>query len=257
MGWGDELMAAGEVSLIYDGEPVAILGSAKGSPRTHDAWKHNPQVQKPNLSYRASIVNGPGTRPYVLSCDGKHWKWKQYKPTPAPMFFSQAEYDFAAAIPAGFIALEPSCKQKEEAVNRDWGWQKWVDLAAMLKGHRIVQLASNNSAVLPGVELISTPTPRYLAVALTRARAFVSTEGGFHHTAASAGLPGVVIYGHFNSPMVTGYDFHRHIYSGGLGCGSRIKCSECRAFMDALQPKTVYDQLMQVLDQDTKGHNHG
>lgn len=253
MGWGDELMAAGEVSKVYTGEPVAILGSARGSPRSHAAWENNPQIQKPHMSYRQHIINGPGTRPYA-TYDGRKWIWKKYQPVPAPMYFNAAEYAFAQTLPQDFIVLEPNCKVKDEAVNRDWGWHKWQDLADLLKGEHVVQLSAKGLPVLNGVQHIPIPTPRHLAIAMTRARAFVSTEGGFHHTAASALVPGVVIYGHFNSPMSLGYKFHEHLFSGGMGCGLRVKCPVCRQYMDDLRPQTVADALSTVL---TKGHNHG
>lgn len=248
MGWGDEMMAAGEVSVIYDGSPVAILNSAKGSPRWTNAWDNNPQIQKPSQSYRKFIVNGPGARPYAQSCSGNRWYWKRYKPIPAPMFFDANELAFASKLPDGFIALEPNPKEKAEAVNRDWGWHNWVELAGLLEGHRILQFGPKGTKTLPGAELIVTGTPRLLAAGLTRAKGFVATEGGFHHTAASASLRGVVIFGHFISPEVTGYDLHKNLFSGdGLGCGSRIKCKECRLFMDELKPKTVFDELNKIL----------
>jgi hypothetical protein len=253
MGWGDELMAAGEVSKVYKGEPVAILANTRGSPRTHAAWENNPQIVRPNMTYRQYIVNGPGNRPYA-TYDGRVWRWKKYKPTPAPMYFSQAEYDFAATLPEGFIVLEPHCKSKDEAVNRDWGWHKWEALAALLHGEFLVQLSAKGLPVLPGVQHIPVASPRHLAVAMTKARAFVSTEGGFHHTAASARVPGVVIYGHFNSPHSLGYDFHQHLFSGDFGCGSRVKCRICRQYMDDLHPQQVADELSMVL---TKGNHHG
>jgi hypothetical protein len=246
MGWGDELMAAGEVSKIYAGEPVAILESLNGAPRTHDAWANNIQILQRGHIYRHSIINGPGNRPYGFY-DGERWQFKKYKPTPAPMYFSQDEYDFASTLPEGFIVLEPHSKEKKEIVNRDWGWHKWVTLAALLRGEFLVQLSIKGLPVLPGVQHIPVPSPRHLAIALTKARAFVSIEGGFHHTAASARLPGVVIYGHFNSPYSLGYDFHRHLFSGDIGCGSQVQCQKCKDYMEGLLPQQVADELQTIL----------
>lgn len=249
MGWGDELMAAGEAQKAYAGEPVAILNSPKGAPRWHAAWQGNLKILKPGMSYRHSIVNGPGHRPYVQTWNGNRWFWKQYKPTPAELHFSAAELAAVQDLEPGFIALEPHCKEKAEAVNRDWGWQKWEALSAMLLqcNHRVVQFGVKGVQVLPGVQFWETPDPRIMAAGLGRAKAFVSTEGGFHHTAGAMNVPGVVIYGHFNSPMVTGYDMHRSIFSGGLGCGSRVKCKECRQFLDALSADQVFRELNKIL----------
>jgi ADP-heptose:LPS heptosyltransferase len=255
MGWGDELMAAGEVSKVYDGEPVAILGNPKGSPRSHAAWENNPQIQKPNQSYKKFIVNGPGHRPYVQSVSNSRWFWKPYKPIPAPIYFTAEELRFAQSIEEGFIALEPHPKDKQEAVNRDWGWDKWVELAGLLSDQRVVQFGVKGTKILPGVEHIVTNTPRLMAAALGRAKGFVSTEGGFHHTAGAMKVKGVVIYGHYNSPMVTGYDMHHHIYDSGLGCGSRVKCPKCKEFMQNLSAKRVNDALRQILN--LKGNENG
>lgn len=253
MGWGDEMMASGEVNAIYEGKPIAILRAQGESPRTSIAWENNPQIAKPGQRFDRFVINGPGHRPYVENFQYERWTWKPYKPKPGRIFFSENEDKFSQEcikkLGKNFVALEPHCKDKQEAVNRDWGWSKWVKLAELLdkQGIDLAQFGPIGTTVLPKAKFLQTSSPRMMAAALQHAKAFVSTEGGFHHTAAALNIPGVVIFGHFISPKVTGYDIHTNIWSGQIGCGLRVPCSSCRSYLDSLDPEEVAKDLMKIL----------
>jgi len=70
-----------------------------------------------------------------------------------------------------------------------------------------------------------------------------------HHTAAALGISGVVIFGGFVSPQVTGYDMHHNLFIGdGLGCGKRVKCLHCTDAMNRITPQMVIDPLRKILN---------
>jgi ADP-heptose:LPS heptosyltransferase len=246
MGWGDEMMAAGEAQAASETQPVAILGGS-GEHRWHAAWENNPCIARPGQQFSKQIVNGPGHRPYVAEFKNNRWFWKRYAPKPAQFFFSPEE--LALEAPNDIIALEPHCKQKAEAVNRDWRWSNWVRLAEMLRNERLVQFGPAGTRILPNVEFIETPTPRHMAARMRNAKAFVSTEGGFHHTAAALRIQGVVIFGGFISPQVTGYEFHKSLFVGdGLGCGRRERCLHCEDALKQITPEIVVAELNKILE---------
>lgn len=251
MGWGDELMAAGEAQAKA-GErhiKIAILDTS-GNPRWHDAWENHPLIARPGQAYQDNITNGPGARGYVDRLTTRAWIWRKYKPIPAKMYFSEAEKKFAESVGSDFVVIEPSLKGKKESVNRDWGWDRWQTLVHLMPEIQWVQLGPEDTKALDGARRIQTDTPRLMAAALSKARAFVSPEGGMHHTAAAVGVPGVVIHGHFNSAGVTGYPNMIHISTQELGCGSRIFCQACRDAMERITPHAVATSLNLILDRE-------
>jgi ADP-heptose:LPS heptosyltransferase len=251
MGWGDELMAAGEAQAKANGRKikVAILDSS-GNPRWHSAWENHPLIAKPGEPYDESVTNGPGVRGYIQRLTSQAWIWKKYKPIAAKMYFSEEEKKFSESAGSGFVVIEPSLKGKKESVNRDWGWDRWQELVRLVPEVDWVQLGTEGTKALDGVQRIQTDTPRLMAAVLSKAKAFVSPEGGMHHTAAAVGVPGVVIHGHFNSAGVTGYPNMIHISTQELGCGSRITCPKCAEAMEQITPQSVATCLRLVLDRE-------
>lgn len=255
MGLGDELMAAGEAqsfSKINNGARVAILDKPKGKPRWHPIWENNPHISKPGEEFKFSIVNGPGYRGYIQGRRINKWIWQSYKPIPAELFFSIEERKlaegFEEGFEEGFVVIEPGLKNKPESINKDWGWDNFISLTKMFPNLNWVQLGPAGTKVLPDVRFIETSSSRMAASVLTKAKSFVSHEGGLHHMAAAVGLSGVVIYGGFISQRVTGYDIHRHLSVGpGIGCGSRVRCGHCRLAMKLITPGMVALELAAIL----------
>lgn len=236
MGWGDELMACGEAMSL--GGVVAIKDK-NGNHRWHPAWENNPLIAKPGDKYEKSLVNAPSARPYVESVDQNAWTWKAYRPKPAKFFWSDDEEAFRGMIEGGFIAVEPHLKNKPESVNRGWGWDNFAQVTSAVQADW-VQFGETKPKLLPNARWIPTPTPRHMAAALSKAKAFLAPEGGIHHTAAALNLKGVVLFGGFIAPQVTGYKMHKNIYIGhGLGCGKRVKCPHCVDAWAKIEPERI------------------
>ena len=251
MGLGDELMAAGEaqaLSKACGNCKVAILDKSGVKQRWHEMWDNDPHIAKLGDKFTKSIVNGPGRRGYIESFNSDRWLWRRYKPIPPKLFFSDNELRFANSIGEGFVVIEPNLKVKAESVNRNWGWNNFVSLVSMFPNLNWVQIGPDSTKVLPNVKLIKVSSPRMAAASLTKAKAFVSHEGGMHHMAAAVNLRGVVIYGGFTSPMVSGYDVHNHLFvPSNLGCGSIKACNHCKIAMESISPKMVSTELIKVL----------
>jgi len=236
MGWGDELMACGEAMAL--GGIVAIKDKS-GNHRWHEAWENNPHIAKPNEKYDKFIVNAPSARPYAKGVNAQAWDFYAYKPKPAKFYFSEAEQAYVNALEGGFIVVEPHLKNKAESVNRNWGWDNFAKVTSSVDADW-VQMGEVKPKLLPNTRWIQTPTPRAMAMVMSKAKSCLLPEGGMHHTSASFNVKGVVLFGGFVAPQVTGYKIHKNIYIGtGLGCGKRIKCQHCADAWSKIDPERV------------------
>lgn len=246
MGWGDELMAAGEAEALPV-DKVAIFGGHQ--QRWHEAWENNPKIARIGESFDAKIESSPGNRPYFKDVNNERWTWLPYKPKPASIHFSDEELEFAELAVqrygGNFVVVEPNLKEKRESVNRDWGFNRFSQVVAAVDANW-VQLGAGNIKLLPNVRQIQTQTPRQMAAVLSRAKAFLAPEGGLHHTAAALRVRGAVIFGGFITPSITGYSLHDNFYHGEP-CGMRVKCKHCQDVMDSITPDSVANSLKTIL----------
>jgi len=249
MGWGDEIMALGEAEKLSGN--VAIV-DASGMPRQHPAWLGHLKIAKPSESFENSVLNCPGHRPYIKSVTAASWKWKEYTPRAGRIQFSPEEQKQSNKLVGNFVVIEPFLKNKVESQNRGWGWGNFAALTQLVDVDW-VQVGATKPKLLPNARWIQTKTARDMAVVLSKAKSFVAPEGGMHHTAASLNLAGVVIFGGFISPQVTGYSCHTNIFKGddtesSLGCGKRVKCIHCERAMQEITPEYVATKLKVYLD---------
>lgn len=249
MGIGDALMASGEARDLYRRSklPVIILGR-DGRPLWSPVWNGIPYII-PRQGGRPCnrMINGPGLRPYIKAKSVDRWAWNRYTPKVAEIRFTAAEKAFAEHY-RGAVMLEPAVKPIGHR-NKAWLDIYWSQLASLLRKLPLVQCGPAGTHFLPGVTAVLTPEFRLACAVLAVCRAFVGTEGGLMHAAAAVDTPGVIIYGGFISPEVTGYALHRSLFTGnGLGCGMRRDCPHCAAAMTRITPAMVAEQLKGILD---------
>jgi hypothetical protein len=244
MGWGDELMAAGEARRRHaaTGQPVAIVGAA-GEARWSELWSGLPYILRAPTRGCDVVRNGPNARPYIQGKSDTHWAWRPYKPAPAEIRFTDAELAWREAA-RGMVLIEPNVKRQQHA-NKDWGWSRWLQLAQVI-GQPIAQMAPPNAAELPGATIIRPPTFRHALAVLSGARAIITSEGGLHHGAAAVGVPAVVTFGGFIHPQSTGYDTHRNLVGDPVACGSRLPCRHCANAMARITVEQVLGALKEV-----------
>lgn len=268
MGYGDEIMAAGEAKRLQDAgdpRPVAIL-DRHARPRWHGLWQGNPRIARAwDVAHGLDvqrIVNGPRCRPYVDYARMERefnaaWPGRPYDIKIVDAKFPWRYTDWRASPgelccverlkPRGYIVVEPNVKGSFTA-NKDWGWGRWQALV-----HRLdldwVQLGPPRTRLLEGVTHIETPTFLDACRVLSGARAAVLPEGGLHHAAAALGIPAVVIFGGMMSPANTGYEAHVNLFDvmgGASPCGMRAPCDHCARAMAAIRPNIVAAHLEQL-----------
>lgn len=216
----------------------------------------NPNVAPPGSEGAADIewiAHHKGNRQYN-SQDGARWRWNLgFKATPGEMFFSETERKLGKRHGKGFVLIECAVPTwKSSAANKDWGHEKYQIVASTLRlqGHRVVQFGYGSEVRLAGVEIVSTRSFRDALAILRVARLYIGPEGGLHHGAAAVGVPGVVLFGGFIPPAVTGYDMHSNLTGGAEACGSLRPCQHCR---DAMAAISVHEVIDAARNQLTKG----
>ncbi len=220
-------------------------------------FRNNPNIAHPG-DETASDVEWidfyKGNRRYN-SLHSSHTKWvwnMDFRPTPGELFFSPDELAFANKIKPGFVLVEPNLpRHKSVARNKDWGASRYYTVVSELvkKGHRVLQFDYDSVQVrCPGAVLVRTPSVRHALATLAKASLYIGPEGGLHHGAAAVGIPGVVLFGGFIPPTVTGYDTHINLTGDTKACGSLDPCPHCRAAMDKISVRDVLDAADRVLN---------
>lgn len=223
-------------------------------PRDHEAWRNNPRISGKHEvgDFQPYVARVDGLRPYMEGKTPDRYRWKRYAPPVGEIYFDAKEKAFAAAW-AERVVLEPNVKPGASP-NKDWGWERWVELAKLMRARGIVptQVGPAMSRRLPGAEFVETNCMRYAAAVLSVARAAILPEGGLHHVAAAVGCPAVVIFGGFISPEVTGYSQQTSLFwrteEHPIGCGWRRSCKHCAAAMALFPPVLVLEKLEGLLE---------
>jgi ADP-heptose:LPS heptosyltransferase len=247
---GDILLSMGEAKALHKSakQPILIVGRDGRLVQHQGLFDGVPYLltRRPPVArgYRR-LLNCPGVRSYIASKTPEQWVWKPYTPIPADLKFTPGELEFAERY-RGHVMVEPNVK---DVGHRNKAWPHWTELMAALRaaGVSTVQCGPGGTANIAD-HFALTPSFRYAAAVLSVSRAFVGTEGGLMHAAAAVGTPGVIIFGAFISPEVTGYAMHRNLFTGeGLGCGMRTDCPHCRDAMRKITPGAVLDNLKELL----------
>lgn len=249
MGLGDVLMSIGEAKRVHKrtGQPVYIC-DPRGMPVRSDLFNGVPYLTsklRRDISCQR-LVNSPGHRPYIEKKLADRWIWRPYRPEPADVVLTEADYG-GVRIDVDTIIVEPNVKNIGHR-NKDWGWANWQALVDSLpKDRPVVQMVRSGDLVLKHVDAIRVESFRRALACLEGAALYVGPEGGLHHGAAAMGTPAVVIFGGFISPAITGYDHHRNLFTGGVPCGMRTDCAHCRKAMNAITPEMVLHEIKDAL----------
>jgi ADP-heptose:LPS heptosyltransferase len=251
VGWGDEIIAAGQARVLYKQarEPV-VIRDRNGNMRSHAIWEGNPYIATRSTritSKSPELRNGPGVRPYIARKFEDRWEWRNFDCPRGDIFLTRDEIAFADPF-AGEVIIEPHTKQKASP-NKQWGRERWTRLVELLRdaGIKPFQMGDDGTQLIPGARLIRTPHFRYACAVLAVARGAILPEGGLHHAAAALDTPAVVIFGGYISPAQTGYAGQANIFTGGKPCGSRLPCAHCAKAMTEITPERVLERFMAVM----------
>lgn len=266
MGYGDEIMAAGQAQRAYEADPahrkVAIC-DRRGEARWHPLWEGNPVIATPREVANGlpvqRIRNGANCRPYLKSLTVEQgavysdWRAADHV---GRLYLTPAEQSLGHALLhriGPYVVIEPAAKSLS-CVNKRWGADRYQSVVDAYPQVRWVQMVYDDWCGLDGVQAIRTESFRDACGVLASASAYVGPEGGLHHAAAALGLPAVVIFGGFISPETTGYPSHVNLADSGPGspCGTWRLCEHCRAALARITPAQVIEALTGILAQHDK-----
>ncbi len=129
------------------------------------------------------------------------------------------------------------------SVNKEWPRSKWEELISRQPHDIFVSTGpADFSSQLPSGMFFIENDFRQACAVLSICDIFVGIEGGLHHAAAALQVPSVVFFGHWISPLVSGYGGQINLtwpQRRYLGCGSLTPCSDCLNWMENLSPETV------------------
>ena len=148
------------------------------------------------------------------------------------------------------IHIQPSVKLKLGWNNRDWGFEKWQQVVnSLYDKYTFIQTSYANEKKLQNVVNIHGLKFRMACSILSKVDLFLGTEGGMHHAAAALGKKGVVIFGGFIDPSITGYDIHTNLYikNENSPCGSKKKCNHCEECMKLIKVNFVIAEIIKIL----------
>jgi ADP-heptose:LPS heptosyltransferase len=258
MGIGDQLIASGLAREAWTrrGRKVAFGDGRRiiWDKHSEEIFRNNPNVCFPGNEARQKvewIAFHKGHRGYNSQGDGR-WIWNMdWRCVPGEIYFTHAELSAGRRKGTDFVVIEPNVvRWKGFAANKDWGFLNYQQVADRLReaGRRVFQFVPPDGApVLAGVKAISTATFREAAAMLNHAAAYLGPEGGLHHAAAALGIPGVVIFGGFIPPSVTGYACHTNLVGSDVFCGSFKPCDHCRQAMATITVYTVHNAIRERL----------
>ena len=253
MGYGDQLIGTGLArGAKARGKRIACGDRQRIIWDQHSAemFRGNPNIARPG-SERDQDVEWvefyKGHRIYNRQDRTKsRWEWNlDFRPTPGEVFFDSNERRNGRRFGRGFVLIEPLVETwKSVAPNKDWGRDRYQEVVDRLKadGHRVGQFRHDTKqSLLEGVEKFRTISFRDALAILSHAALYIGAEGGLHHGAAAVGVPGVVLFGGFIPPSVTGYEAHANLTGGAEACGSLSPCQHCRDAMAGISVDEVYE----------------
>jgi ADP-heptose:LPS heptosyltransferase len=221
-------------------------------------FRGNPNVAPPGTEKSGNIEwfgFYKGNRLYNRR-EGNRWCWNyEFKAIPGEVFLTKQERAYAETAGRGFVVIEPNVpEQKSVAPNKQWPVARYSEVAEKLKcdGYDVVQFSYGKGFRISAARQIISPTFRHAVAILARAALYIGPEGGLHHAAAAVGAPGVVMFGGFIPPAVTGYSSHTNLTGGAEACGSLSLCKHCKAAMDAISVDEVLESANGYLKHDAQ-----
>ena len=263
MGYGDALMATGEVKLlrkntdmkfvigdgirsywspIFDNNPFIIRGSQIKSSQDV-IWVKNYEFNRPYRRYGKNL-------------DPDKYNWNHnHKASPGELFFTNEEESFSEKIKETIINkygkkklifVEPHVKKRRGFENKDWGFSKWQEVIYRLSDkYLFIQTTYDKRKVLKNVINIHGIDFRYACALMKITDLFIGTEGGMHHAAAALNKKAVVIFGGHISPDITGYSFHKNLYITDefSPCGNKLQCKHCEECLNKIKIEQLVKEI--------------
>jgi len=276
MGLGDDLMFLGEAEKIFKdtGKKIfPVMPRSNGSVRPLPDHKWSPMYNNVEFitkdsredCYSLSIKPSNGRYNHYmeeLADDekgrGKFIKYKKYNPIPFKLRFTKEEHQLIKDQIIynnlhRFIIINPDFKKDVFKNNKNWGWHKWSELS-----ERLSKLNFKIARIKPTVDLEDLPYAQNIHInnvrvafgVISKAKLFVSYEGGLMHAMGGFKVPGVILYGGLTDINSMKYDNNTEIVYDHpeTPCGRQFECDHCKIANSWMTVKRVYDTIESKLN---------
>jgi ADP-heptose:LPS heptosyltransferase len=220
---------------------------------SEEIFRKNPNVAPPGAERDGDLEWIPfyrGNRLYNRQ-QANRWLWNEnFKAIPGEIYLNDDDKAFGRAMGHGFVVIEPNVpKFKAAAPNKQWPIRRYQEVALWLEreGIEVVQFKNGGLHTIHNARMIETKTFRQALAVMACAQLYIGAEGGLHHGAAAVDIPGVVLFGGFIPPTVTGYDTHINLTGGAVACGSLSRCMHCEQAMDKISTELVIESAQKLL----------
>lgn len=286
MGYGDDIMSTALARAVLEHAEKGGEENAKivfGDPDTYhdpdsnrlnvyfsDLYLNNPHILQPGESGATLVCvpEYPGSRMYVDrdKCDVRDKRIIRFAFKPdfeavrGELYFSDEELEVAekslkdSVGEDGFIVIEPCGKNKLHS-NKLWPVTRWAKvLEALSLDVPLVQFIHDSTEIeLPSTDKqtvfhIEAPFRMALAAMQVMGQGVIGTDGGLHHAAAALDQEAVVLWSHYSTPKLFGYEDHYNVvgdYESLIAepCGRLYHCGDCSKSMDAISVETVVEAI--------------
>ena len=125
-------------------------------------------------------------------------------------------------------------------VNKEWGKDNWEEFIRSIKNeYIIIKSSANGEKNLDNVYTAECDFRTVKAI-MDKSDIFIGNEGGLSHLWATTRKKGIVFFGHWIPPHLTGYSFHLNIKASTNNyCGSLDSCDQCLSFYKNLSPEFI------------------
>lgn len=260
MGYGDEILAAGQAQRAFDRDGLkSCIVDVERRARWHPIWDGNPIILKEGNreppQHVHTIVNGPNARPYIVYPFTEDTGWTFNKDFHArehiaKIYLTDEEREIGRRLReviGPYVLIEPWSKH----ANLRWPLAHWQELIAILPPElTIVQhLHTDNPFPLAGIESIVTTTFREACGVLASADLYVRGESGMCHAAAALDIPNVVIWGGcMDWDVLGGYPKQVGVGISAPCCGRYRPCTHCKRTMYEIGLLDVREAIVAQLD---------
>ena len=259
MGYGDEVVAAGQAQRIYEADHSmrVMICDQRGQARWHPIWEGNPIIATPADVATGDafhqVVNGPNCRPYIVYPFTKETGWTfnrefHCRDHVARIYLTATERQRgvdALGRLGPYVLIEPFTKHE----NFRWPMDRWEALIEACPGVTFVQHTHDDSLPVRGAHP-EVATFREACGLAASALAYVRSESGMCHAAAALGVPQVTLFGGcMDADVMGGYPGQECIVDNGhlTPCGSWNRCQHCIDAMAGITVKRVKAALNRIL----------
>jgi len=265
MGMGDDIMFLGEAELIHKrtGKTIKPMHGSGWSPFFNKIpWLSRDgeiSVNARDTNHKTDIHVDYYEKRRERTEFGERLVFRDYKPKPFRVRLSNDEMDNADRILSDhnikdrFFVINPDYKNTFYCENKNWGFEKYQDLATRLSKHiEVVRIMPGGLYKEPELahttNIVSEKIMPSVAL-MSKAHAAVGYDGLMNHIMAGYQIPMVVICGGLVDDSLIGYETGTYIKyeHPQTPCGSTYDCPHCEEANKSITVDMVYEECLKLL----------